>query len=120
MLFASFNDLITSGVEVISSVFKGVFDLIYDILVAFINFFAGIPTMVLHMVKGTSEALGGLGKFIASESSIPDCPKNPRVNSTCKKGNIVVIGLIAGGAYGYLEYRRRHGHPVNVEHKKLN
>jgi phage-related protein len=97
MLFASFIDLITSGFEVIFSVFKGVFDLIHDILVAFINFFAGIPTMLLHLVKGTSEALGGLGKFIAS--------------------NIVVIALIAGGAY---VYRHRHGHLVNVEHKKLD
>jgi hypothetical protein len=117
MLFASFIDLITSGFEVIFSVFKGVFDLIHDILVAFINFFAGIPTMLLHLVKGTSEALGGLGKFIASKSSIPDCLKNHRVNSLCKKGNIVVIALIAGGAY---VYRHRHGHLVNVEHKKLD
>lgn len=61
----SFNDFITSA-------FESAFDTLYDLLLAFVDFFAGIPKMVLHMVKGISEALGGLGKFIASESFIYD------------------------------------------------
>ncbi|KAB8078498.1 hypothetical protein BDV29DRAFT_166083, partial [Aspergillus leporis] len=98
-VITSFNDPITSVFGVIFSVFTSVIDMLYGLLVAFINFFAGIPRMVLHMVKGISEALGGLGEFIA--------------------GNIIVIAIIAGGAYGYLEYQRRQGYPVKVGNKKL-
>jgi hypothetical protein len=84
-VITSFNDPITSVFGVIFSVFTSVIDMLYGLLVAFINFFAGIPRMVLHMVKGISEALGGLGEFIAGESFISDCPKNHRVNNLCKK-----------------------------------
>jgi hypothetical protein len=36
------------------------------------------------------------------------------------KGNIVVIGIIAGGIYGYLQYQGRQGRPASVGNKKLN
>jgi hypothetical protein len=34
------------------------------------------------------------------------------------QGNIVVIGIIAGGIYAYLQYQGRQGRPVG--NKKLN
>jgi hypothetical protein len=36
------------------------------------------------------------------------------------EGNIVVIAIIAGGAYGFLRYQSRQGRPVRVGDKKLN
>jgi len=99
-VIASVKDLITSMFEVTFSVFTSAFDAIYGLLLVFINFFAGIFTTVLHMAKSILEGVGGVGKFIAS--------------------NIVVIAIIACGGYGYLEYQRRQGRPVDIGGKRLN
>ncbi|KAJ5202077.1 uncharacterized protein N7498_006740 [Penicillium cinerascens] len=99
-LITSLKDLVASIFEVIFSTFKGAFDAVYGILLAFVNFLVGIASMALHTVKGTLEAAGGVGKFIAS--------------------NILVIAVIAIGAYGYLDYQRRQGRSVKVGDKKLN
>ncbi|KAJ6088031.1 hypothetical protein N7499_004213 [Penicillium canescens] len=56
--------------------------------------------MALRAVGNIFEAAGGLGKFIAS--------------------NIIVVAIIAGGAYGYLRYQSRQGRSIKVGNKKLN
>ncbi|KAJ5636019.1 uncharacterized protein N7484_009332 [Penicillium longicatenatum] len=99
-IITSIKDLIASLFEVIFSVFQTAFGTVYSLLHAFIDFFVGIFRMGFRAVGETLEALGGIGKFIAS--------------------NVVVIALIAGGAYGYLHYQRRQGRPVKVGEKKLN
>ncbi|KAJ5587734.1 uncharacterized protein N7459_003499 [Penicillium hispanicum] len=94
------KDLVTSIFEIIASLFSKAFGMANGLLHAFIDFFAWIFNMALHTVGDALEAVGGAGKFIAS--------------------NIVVIALIAGGAYGYLKYQRRQGRTVQVGDKKLN
>ncbi|KAJ5549867.1 hypothetical protein N7535_002190 [Penicillium sp. DV-2018c] len=98
-IITSIKDLITSVFEVVFSVFKSAIDTVSSLLYAFFDFFAGIPIMIGHMVKGSLEAAGGVGSFIA--------------------GNIVVISLIALGSFGYLAYLRRDGHSANIASKKL-
>ncbi|KAJ5383447.1 hypothetical protein N7517_001358 [Penicillium concentricum] len=99
-IITSIKDLITSIFEVIFSVVKSTLDTGYHLLMAFVDFFAGIPKMLQHMVKGSLEAAGGVGTFITS--------------------NIIVIAMIAVGGYGYLAYQRREGRPVQAGTKKLN
>ncbi|KAF4764377.1 hypothetical protein N7455_010240 [Penicillium solitum] len=99
-IITSIKDLITSIFEVIFSVVKSTLDTGYQLLLAFVDFFAGIPKMLEHTVKGSLEAVGGVGTFIAS--------------------NIVVIAIIALCSYGYLVYLRREGRPVQVGTKRLN
>ena len=71
-LITSLKDLVASIFEVIFSTFKSAFDAVYGILLAFVNFFVDIARMALHTVKGTLEAAGGVGKFIASEYCFSD------------------------------------------------
>jgi phage-related protein len=99
-IITSIKDLIASIFEVIFSVVKSTLGTVYDLLMAFVDFFAGIPKMLLHTVKGSLETAGGIGTFITS--------------------NIVVIAIIALGGYGYLAYQRREGRPVHAGTKKLN
>ncbi|KAJ6102769.1 hypothetical protein N7486_005196 [Penicillium sp. IBT 16267x] len=99
-IITSVKDLIASLFEVIFSVFQTGFDTVYGLLHAFIGFFVSIARMALHTAGSGLEALGGIGKFIGS--------------------NIIVIGLIGGGAYAYLQYQRRQGRTVKVGDKKLN
>lgn len=35
-------------------------------------------------------------------------------------GNIVVLTLVAGAVYGYLQYQKKQGNTVKVGNKKLN
>ncbi|KAJ5836021.1 hypothetical protein N7447_002047 [Penicillium robsamsonii] len=99
-IITSIKDLVTSIFEVIFSVIKSTLDTGYQLLMAFVHFFAGIPKVLQHMVKGSLEAAGGVGAFITS--------------------NLLVIAMIALGSYGYLVYRRREGRPVQAGTKKLN
>ncbi|KAJ5898038.1 hypothetical protein N7504_008326 [Penicillium tannophilum] len=99
-IITSIKDLIASLFEVIFSIFRTAFDGVYGLLHACISFVVGTIKMALYTVGDSLKALGGVGKFVAS--------------------NFVVIALIAGGAYGYLQYQRRQGRTVRVGDKKLN
>ncbi|GKZ40136.1 hypothetical protein AbraIFM66950_002574, partial [Aspergillus brasiliensis] len=91
-VITSFKDLIASVFEVIFSTIRSAIDkLCWLLIAAFMSFIAGIPRMMLHMVKGISEAVGGLGGFVAS--------------------NIVIVAIVAGAAYGYLKHQRQ-GHSI--------
>ncbi|GCB25817.1 hypothetical protein AAWM_08702 [Aspergillus awamori] len=84
----SFKAVIASVFEAIFSTIRSAIDkLCWLLIAAFMSFIAGIPRLMLHMVKGISEAVGGLGDFISS--------------------NIVIVAIVAGAAYGYLKHQRQ-------------
>lgn len=66
-IITSIKDLLTSIFEVIFSVVKSTLDTGYQLLLAFADFFAGIPKMLQHLLKGSLEATGGVGAFVASK-----------------------------------------------------
>ncbi|KAJ5176128.1 uncharacterized protein N7482_002005 [Penicillium canariense] len=99
-IITAVKDLISSMFEVVFSVFRVAFDTASGLVTAAVNFFIGTLKMALHTAANTLKAAGGVGKFIAS--------------------NIVVIALIAGGIYAYLQYQGRQGRPAKVGNKKLN
>ncbi|KAJ5129321.1 uncharacterized protein N7515_005360 [Penicillium bovifimosum] len=98
-IITSIKDLITSVFEVIFSVFKSAIDTVSSLLYAVFDFFAGIPIMIGHMVKGSLEAAGGVGSFVA--------------------GNIVIISLVVLGSFGYMAYVRGDKRPASTASKKL-
>lgn len=118
-IIASIKDLVTSVFEVILSLFDKGFDVVYGLLDTVINFFVGIFKTALYTVGGALEAVGGIGKFLASESSALNIHRIP-VLIVLALGNLVVLALIAGGFFGYKEYQRRQGRPVKVGEKTLN
>lgn len=71
-VITSFKDLIAAVFDAIFSTIRSAIDkLCWFLIAAFMSFIAGIPRMMLHMVKGISEAIGGLGGFITSKSLYP-------------------------------------------------
>lgn len=84
-IITSIKDLITSIFEVIFSVVKNTLGTGYELLLAFIDFFAGIPKMLEHIVKGSSEAVGGVRTFITSEFLMSDDSGKDQANGSCKK-----------------------------------
>ncbi|KAJ5601304.1 hypothetical protein N7510_010838 [Penicillium lagena] len=99
-IITSLKDLISSVFEVIFSVFNSAFNAVFGLVAAIAHFFVGTFRMVLHGAGNILEAAGGIGKFIAS--------------------NIVVIAIIAGCIYGFLQYQGRQGRPAKAGNKKLN
>ncbi|KAJ5945680.1 hypothetical protein N7454_002519 [Penicillium verhagenii] len=98
-IITSIKDLIVSMFELVFSVFQTAFDTVYGLLHTVVDAFIGVFRMAFHTAGDALEMLGGIGKFIAS--------------------NIVIIGLLAGGAYGYVQYQRRQGRTVKIGDKKL-
>lgn len=84
-IITSVKDLIASIFEVIFSVVKNTLDTAYQLLMAFVDFFVGIPKMLEHTVKGSLEAVGGVGTFIASEFLMSDDSEKDQANGSWKK-----------------------------------
>ncbi|KAJ5860238.1 uncharacterized protein N7529_007548 [Penicillium soppii] len=99
-IITSIKDLIASVFEVIFAVFHTALDTTTGLLKAIVDFFVDTIRLAFSAVGNVLGAAGGVGKFVAS--------------------NIVVIAIIAGGAYGFLRYQSRQGRPVRVGDKKLN
>lgn len=71
-IITSIKDLIASLFEVIFSIFRTAFDGVYGLLHACISFVVGTIKMALYTVGDSLKALGGVGKFVASESFVPE------------------------------------------------
>lgn len=69
------KDLITSVFEVIFSVFNGAIDMVSGLVTGLVNSVIGLVQMTLHTAGNLLEAAGGVGKFVASESSTLFRPK---------------------------------------------
>lgn len=68
-IITSLKDLFTSVFEVIFSVFNGAIDMVSGLVTGLVNSVIGLVKMALHTVSNLLEAAGGVGKFVASESS---------------------------------------------------
>ncbi|KAJ5673761.1 hypothetical protein N7462_009200 [Penicillium macrosclerotiorum] len=99
-IIVSLKHLIDSIFEVIYSIFSTAFHATTGVITTIVDFFVGIVQTALRAAGNTLEAIGGLGKFIAS--------------------NLVIILLIAGGVYGYVQYQGRQGRSTRASNKKLN
>ncbi|CAI7619604.1 hypothetical protein N7533_004452 [Penicillium manginii] len=99
-VITSIKDLIASIFEVIFSTIKAAFDAVFSIFHALFATVASVFVTLLNTAKDAVGAVGGVGKFVAS--------------------NIFVLAFIGIGVYGYLNYRSRQGRPVVVGNKKLN
>ncbi|KAJ5301250.1 hypothetical protein PENANT_c023G03396 [Penicillium antarcticum] len=99
-IITSIKDIVTSMLELTVSVCHTTFDAIFGLLRAIASSFIGTLRVALRAVGNTFEAAGGLWKFLAS--------------------NIIVLAVIAGGTYGYLQYQSRQRRPVKFGNSKLS
>ncbi|KAJ5980635.1 hypothetical protein N7481_007933 [Penicillium waksmanii] len=99
-VIASIKDLICSVFEVMFSTIKTAFDTVFSIFHALFTSIVSVFGILLNTAKDAVGAVGGVGKFIAS--------------------NIFVLAFVGIGIYGFLNYRSRQGRPVKVGNKKLN
>lgn len=78
------EDLFASIYELFATVFSTIYNILQTFVNAIISFFSGIVNMFGDILSGAVDIVGGVGKFLL--------------------GNIVIIGLLAAGAYIYVQY----------------
>ncbi|TID24989.1 hypothetical protein E2P81_ATG04094 [Venturia nashicola] len=98
-LTTAVSDFIKSIFELFSSFFQTLFALFQTILTTAYNFFTSVLQLGADSMKGVFDIFGGVANFLLS--------------------NVLLIGLIAAGSYGYSTYQKRQ-HSVTVQGKKLN
>jgi phage-related protein len=63
------SDLVSSFVELISSILTGIYNTIHAIFAAVLGLFSGFINLIGDVTKGAVDVVGGLGKFLASKSA---------------------------------------------------
>jgi hypothetical protein len=114
---SAISDFVKSIFELFASFFQTLFQLIETIFRTIFNFFASVLQLGADSFKGVFDVLGGVANFLLGESS---CYLFGRTATNIVLANVVLIGLIAAGGYGYLVYQRKQGNTVTVQGKKLN
>jgi len=99
-LTTAISDFVKSIFELFASFFQTLFALIQTILMTVYNFVTSVLQLGADSFKGVFDIFGGVANFLLS--------------------NILLIGLIAAGGYGYLVYQKRQGNTVQVQGKKVN
>ncbi|KAK4202144.1 hypothetical protein QBC40DRAFT_277037 [Triangularia verruculosa] len=90
------TDLISSFLELFSSLFHAVFTIAHSFIAGILGLFNGFFIFIGDIFKGVFDVVGGVGRFLA--------------------GNIVILGLIAAAGYAYVRFAGqqtgRSGRPV--------
>lgn len=95
------EDLFASIYELFATVFSTIYNILQTFVNAIISFFSGIVNMFGDILSGAVDIVGGVGKFLLGKSSTLLIVARARLTLT---GNIVIIGLLAAGAYIYVQY----------------
>lgn len=114
------TDLISSFLELFSSLFHTVFAITNSFVSGILSLFNGFFIFIGDIFKGVFDVVGGVGRFLAGKSpflSFPPAPICPvRKLTISYAGNIVILGIIAAAGYAYVRFAGqqtgRSGRPV--------
>lgn len=76
---AAFEDFFKSIYELFASIIGTFASLINTLVTTVLNFFSGVINLFLDVGKGAVDLVGGIGKFIAGESTSLCCSMGPHL-----------------------------------------
>ncbi|OAL02029.1 hypothetical protein IQ06DRAFT_346629 [Phaeosphaeriaceae sp. SRC1lsM3a] len=94
------SDVAASVVELIWSFFTTALHLVENTAQFAAKFATEIIELVINFFKGLVDLAGGIVSFLV--------------------GNVIMLAVLAAAAFGFLQYQRSQGRPVQVGNKKLN
>ncbi|KAF2024505.1 hypothetical protein EK21DRAFT_104618 [Setomelanomma holmii] len=94
------SDLVSSFVELIWSFFTTAGHLVQNTFQFAAKFATEIVGLVINFFKGLVDLAGGIVSFLV--------------------GNVIMLAVLAAAFFGFLQYQRSQGRPVQVGNKKLN
>ncbi|UPX20250.1 uncharacterized protein EKO05_0010490 [Ascochyta rabiei] len=96
----SLSDVFTSLLELVWSFFTTAGDLVQKTASFILKFFSEIIGLFVNFFRGLVDLAGGIVGFVL--------------------GNVLMLGVLAAVAFGFLQYQRNQGNTVKVGNKKLN
>ena len=99
-IVSALSDLVSSMVEVVWSFFTTALHLVENTAQFAAKFATEIVDLVINFFKGLVDLAGGLVSFLV--------------------GNVIMLAVLAAAFFGFLQYQRSQGRPVQVGNKKLN
>ncbi|KAF2846251.1 hypothetical protein T440DRAFT_522005 [Plenodomus tracheiphilus IPT5] len=94
------TDLFASVLELVWSFFTTAGTLVQKTAEFALKFVTEILDLVVNFFRGLVDLAGGLVSFLL--------------------GNVLMLGVVAVAVFGFLQYQRSQGRPVQVGNKKLN
>ncbi|KAH7093433.1 hypothetical protein FB567DRAFT_544787 [Paraphoma chrysanthemicola] len=99
-IVGALKDVVTSFVELIWSFFTTAAHLVENTLQFAAKFATEIVDLVINFFKGLVDLAGGIVSFVV--------------------GNVLMLAVLSAAVFGFLQYQRSQGRPVQVGNKKLN
>ncbi|KAH3914786.1 hypothetical protein HBI56_019690 [Parastagonospora nodorum] len=99
-IVSALSDLVSSMVEVVWSFFTTALHLVENTAQFAAKFATEIVELVINFFKGLVDLAGGIVSFLV--------------------GNVIMLAVLAAAFFGFLQYQRSQGRPVQVGNKKLN
>ncbi|KAK5659612.1 hypothetical protein OQA88_816 [Cercophora sp. LCS_1] len=81
------TDLFSSVYELFASLIGAAYTIVHSFVAGIASLFAGFFAFIADIFQGVFDIVGGVGKFVT--------------------GNIVILGIIGAGVYGYLHFTRQ-------------
>ncbi|KAK0631052.1 hypothetical protein B0T17DRAFT_488754 [Bombardia bombarda] len=94
------SDLVKSVAELFSSLVGAVYTIVHTFFAGILHLFSGFFAFIGDIFAGVLDLVGGLGKFIT--------------------GNIVILGILAIGVYGYFHFTQQGQLQGRQSAKKIN
>jgi uncharacterized protein involved in response to NO len=111
------SDLVSSMVELVWSFFTTALHLVENTAQFAAKFATEIVELVINFFKGLVDLAGGIVSFLVGKSLCrSDCIRNANQHP----GNVIMLAVLAAAFFGFLQYQRSQGRPVQVGNKKLN
>lgn len=102
------TDLVSSVYELFASLVGAAYTIVHSFVAGILSLFSGFFAFIADIFQGVFDIVGGVGKFVTGMSLSPTFPY--KVGSEANgshTGNIVILGLIGAGVYGYLHFTRQ-------------
>ncbi|KAF1917795.1 hypothetical protein BDU57DRAFT_494088 [Ampelomyces quisqualis] len=100
-IVGALSDVVASIVELVWSFFTTAGHLVQNTAHFAAKFASEIIELVLNFFKGLVDLAGGIVSFLPA-------------------GNVIMLAVLAAAFFGFLQYQRSQGRPVQVGNKKLN
>ncbi|KZM24965.1 hypothetical protein ST47_g3908 [Ascochyta rabiei] len=114
----SLSDVFTSLLELVWSFFTTAGDLVQKTASFILKFFSEIIGLFVNFFRGLVDLAGGIVGFVLGRSSLQ--PLSLVISKLIVTGNVLMLGVLAAVAFGFLQYQRNQGNTVKVGNKKLN
>ena len=115
-IVSAMSDLVSSVVELVWSFFTTAGHLVQNTAQFATKFATEILSLIVSFFQGLVDLAGGIVSFAVGESR----RLSKIIAELTSTGNVIMLAVVAAAVFGFLQYQRSQGRPVQVGNKKFN